>query len=324
MLCCLLLVIAGGLIYKQEISDTFRALTFDPSPRAVEVLDAIELTPGGERLFLASRPTVDGSQHFNAQCAEVDHSEQGHVLGCYVNQRIRLFDVQDERVTGIVEVTAAHELLHAAYARLGERDRQALARELRDVFDELSANDPALAERMAVYEHLSPAAFANELHSVLGTEVRELPESLEAHYAQWFSDRAGLIDRFEAFHSVFAEFSAQAEAIELEMSTLRRDVEARSAEYEAEVKRFNGDAAVFQARNERFEFSDDVDGFERIRSELSERRDWLQAMQEGLQADIEHYNALREQLRELGRLSTDLDQQLDSTLAPPTTRPTEQ
>lgn len=321
----LLLLIAGAVafMHRQAIQDHFRAWGFDPSPRTVEVMDELQLTSTGERIFLASRPTVDGSQLFNEQCADVDHSEEGHVLGCFSGDRIHLFDVPDERVQGIVEVTAAHEVLHAAYARMSESDRASLAERLRNTFDVLSLEHPELAERMAVYEHLSDAAFANELHSVLGTEVHDLPDWLEQHYAQWFTDRAALVGHFDAYHSVFIELRDQADALEAEMSALRSDVEQRNLAYDQAVEQFNADAADFRARNERFEFSEQPDEFARIRDELEVRRTDLQATLEALQADIDRYNGLRDQLTELSQLSSELEQQLNSDLAPVTTRPDE-
>ena len=35
------------------------------------------------------------------------------VLGCYANREISIFNVTDQRLDGIREVTAAHEMLHA-------------------------------------------------------------------------------------------------------------------------------------------------------------------------------------------------------------------
>lgn len=325
-LLCVLLVAAIAVFafsHRQEIRDHFAAMGFEPHPRVVEVMGELDLTASGERVFLATKPTIDGSQHFNEQCAEVDHSEQGHVLGCFTGERIHLFDVTDDRVQGVVEVTAAHELLHATYSRLGEGDRAALAPRLRAVYEELSAQDPALRERMQVYEHLSDAAFANELHSVLGTEVRGLPDWLEEHYAQWFADRGSLVDIFERYHAVFVDLQQQADTLQAEMSTLRTDIEARKTAYDEDVRRFNEDAAEFSARNERYEFSSNPGEFDRIRGELADRRDALEQTLTQLQADIDYYNGLGAQLKQLGELSSELDQQLNSDLAPVTTRPSE-
>ena len=319
-----LIVLVVGVVafmHRQDIQDHFRASGFDPSPRTVEVMHELDLTTTGERVFLASQPTIDGSQLFNEQCADVDHSEQGHVLGCFTGDRIHLFDVPDERVNGIVEVTAAHEVLHAAYSRMSDDERAVLAERLMTEFDTLSADNPELAERMAVYDHLSEAAFANELHSVLGTEVQNLPEWLEEHYAEWFVNRGALVDHFDAYHSVFIELRDQADAIDAEMTALRADVEQRNADYDDAVQQFNADAASFRKRNENFEFSADPSEFERIRDELEVRRTDLQTTLETLQADIDHYNSLRDNLTELSQLSSELEQKLNSDLAPVTTRP---
>lgn len=310
-----------SVTHRQEIRDHFSAWGFEPSPRVEQVLSELELTDAGERIFLATRPTVDGSGHFNEQCAGVDHSEQGHVLGCYKADRIHLFDVADERIQGIVEVTAAHELLHAAYGRLGEGDRNALGEKLRKEFEYLAADDPELRERMSVYEHLSDAGFANELHSVLGTEVRGLPDWLEEHYAQWFRDRRALVERFDAYHAVFVELQQQADALQSEMSALRDDVERRKAEYDRAVADFNDAAADFSERNKRSEFAGKPDEFDRIRNGLEARRAELEQTLDSLQADIDRYNGLRDQLATLSEISSELDQQLNSDLAPVTTRP---
>lgn len=319
----LVVAVCVAVSFRQEIKDHFAAVAFDPSVRVSEVSHDLRLTEAGERIFLATHPTVDGSQHFNAQCAGVDHSEQGHVLGCFTQDRIHLYDVTDERVAGIVEVTAAHELLHATFARLGEGDRAALTAKLRQEYERLSVDDAELRERMSVYEHLSDSAFANELHSVLGTEVRELSDDLEAHYARWFRDRGAIVDTFARYHAVFVDLQRQADEIQAEMTALREDVERRKVEYGAAVEQFNADAADFSARNERFEFSDAPAAFEQVRGDLEWRRAELELTLTELQGDIDRYNALRDQLSALSEVSSALDQHLNSDLAPVTTRPTE-
>lgn len=317
------ILVAGGLafMHRQTISDHFAARSFTPSPEVAELVDSMALTEAGERVFMASKPTLDGSQHFNDQCAAVDHSEQGHVLGCFSGEKIHLFEVADERLQGVVEVTAAHELLHAIYQRMGAAERDAFSKRLNVAYEELAAESPELKERMAVYDHLSQASFSNELHSVLGTEVQELPQWLENHYAVWFEDRDLLLDHFESYHAVFTELRDRAEELQEQMLALRDDVEQRNAEYEAAVAQFNADADDFQKRNEAYEFSDDPDAFQRIYDELEARRQKLQADLAALQADIAHYEEMRKELQQLSQTSTELDQLMDSELAPPATRP---
>ena len=47
------------------------------------------------------------------------------MLGCYHSNQdgIFLYNVQDARLAGVQQVTAAHEMLHAAYDRLSTKDK---------------------------------------------------------------------------------------------------------------------------------------------------------------------------------------------------------
>ncbi len=320
VLTCLLLValIVGGVfayLNRQQINDHFAAQRFEPTAQIETLTTDLHLTEAGHRIFWASAPTLDASQNFNQQCANVDHSEDGHILGCYTSGRIHLFQITDERLDGIVEVTAAHELLHAAFARIGDGERSSLTRKLNALYDELAPENPELKERMSVYSGLSKTAFANELHSVLGTEQRELPEWLERHYATWFKDRGAILDHFDNYHTVFNQLKQRASELETEMASLRSDVEARSAAYDAAVEQFNSEWAAFVARNDAFEFSSDPD-------EFYSRRDALGAEMRSLNADIDRYEQMRTELLELSELNHELEQQLDSALAPPAPAPT--
>lgn len=323
MFLALVALAVAAMMFRQEISDHVAGMNYDMTQRVSSLTADLELTDAGQRVFLATHPTVDGSQHFNEQCADVDHSEQGHVLGCYTSDRIHLFDVTDERVSGVVEITAAHELLHAVFHRLGEGDRSLLAARLRDVYEEIAPTHPQLHERMSVYEHLPDSAFANELHSVLGTEVRDLPEWLEQHYAQWFSNRAALVDDFETYLTVFNDLQSQVDALQTEMAALREDVEERKSTYVDAVEAFNADASAYTSRIERDDYRDDPERLQRDADALQQRRAAIDAELAALQADIDTYNALRDELEALGELSAELDEHLDSDLAPITTRPNE-
>ena len=324
--CVLVLaLLAGGIVaylYRQQINDHFAAQRFEPTAQIVTLTNDLRLTEAGHRIFWASAPTLDASQNFNQQCAKVEHSEEGHILGCFTESRIHLFEITDERLNGIVEVTAAHELLHATFARLGDGERSSLVRKLNSLYDELAAKDPELERRMSVYSGLSRTAFANELHSVLGTEQRELPEWLEQHYATWFKDRGVILDYFDSYHAIFNELKQRAAELQSEMTALRTDVEQRSVTYDAAVEQFNSEWATFVARNEAFEFSDNPAEFYRLRADFYERRDALGAEMRSLNADIDRYEQMRAELQELGELNHELEQQLDSALAPPAPAPT--
>lgn len=310
---------AAGVAYlhRQDISDHFAAQSFQPSQEILRLTESLQLTDTGRRVFFATRPTLDASQRFNEQCADVEHSEDGHILGCYTRDSIHLFKVTDDRLSGIVEVTAAHELLHAAWARLGDGERARLTETLTQLYGELAGEDPALADRMSVYSSLSSDAFANELHSVLGTEVRELPDWLEDHYARWFRDRGIILDYFDAYHSIFEEIQARADELQEQLAALRESVEARRDAYDSAVARFNADVEEFNRRNQAYEFSGNEAEFWRLRGELEARAADLNAERDAIQADIDRYEQMRQELEALSARNNELNQHLDSNLAPP-------
>ncbi len=309
---------AGVLAYlnRQEISDFFAAQRFDPSPEITELTENMHLTSAGERIFFASSPTLDASQNFNTQCAEVEHGDDSNVLGCFTNGLIHLFKVTDPRLNGIVEVTATHELMHAVYSRISTDARASLSQKLRAAYAELIKTNPDLETRMSVYSDLSDQGFANELHSILATEVRDLPDWLEEHYATWIADRSAVVDQFDAYRGVFSQIQSRVNELRSSLEALRDDIERRSKEYDAAVEAFNADVAEFNRRNANYEFSDDPAQFERLRDGLQARSAALQGDLIDLQTDIARHEAMRLELEELGATSAELNERLDSQLAP--------
>ena len=88
-----------------------------PSPAEIsELADATGMSETGRRIFFASTPELDDADDFNTHCPV----DEQIVLGCYTAREIYLYRVTDERLQGTNEVTAAHEMLHAAYERLPE------------------------------------------------------------------------------------------------------------------------------------------------------------------------------------------------------------
>lgn len=317
ILVAVLATAAFAYFNRQDIADYFAAQSFEPTQEITELAQRLDLTTAGHRVFFATSPTLEASQRFNEQCADVDHSEDGHVLGCYAQGAIHLFNVTDDRLNGITEVTAAHELLHATFSRLSDDEKRELTSSLTQIYQELSGEDPALAERMSVYSNLSPQSFANELHSVLGTEVRELPDWLEQHYAKWLNDRASIIDRFESYRDVFDQIQDRADELQAEMEDIRADVEARNAAYADAVAGYNAAVEDFNRRNANYEFSDDEGRFWAEQRALQDRAAALNAEHDAIDAEVARYEKMRQELEALNATSNELNEQLDSNLAPP-------
>lgn len=313
----LILMLTGGVLAfqnQQTIRDHFDARNFQSSEAIDRVISHIHLTPTGQRIFLATHPEIQGSEVFNQHCRRSDHGGSGHLLGCFAGGSIHLFEVSDDRLNTVVEVTAVHELLHAVYSRLSQRERDSLAKRLTAFYEDRITTDPELEERMSVYTHLSASRFANELHSVLATEVRDLPVWLEDHYAQWLQDRSHILDLFHEYRDVFETVEQEATLLQAQLDEMYGLIEADSDAYSRAVERFNGEWQQFVKRNEAYEFSGKADEFNRLKTEFEGRRKQLDTWRLSLQENISEYEQLREKLAGLGDLSTELNRHIDSTV----------
>ena len=164
-----------GIWQRQAIFDWWRLRDYTPSNRIVELAANTTMTEDGKHLFYVYHATLQTADEFNQSC---DFSEQSIILGCYVSGRgIYIYDVKDERLNGIHEVTAAHEMLHAAYERLSSKERQKIDALTQKAYEQ-SANE-RIRGTVDAYKKRDPSIVPNELHSILGTEVRDLPAELE-------------------------------------------------------------------------------------------------------------------------------------------------
>lgn len=296
LLATLLLGASLGWANRQYIEDRIAAANFSPTPEMAAVMDRIALSEGADVIFRATHPTLEKSELFADQCAAVIHQESDQVVGCFTGSNIHLFEITDERLEGMVEVTAAHELLHAAFKRLSDSERLALTRELEAEYERQKRINPDLEERMSVYSDLNRDAFANELHSVLGTEVADLSPDLEKYYASYFRDRSAILSLFSKYDAYFNQLDAERTALKNELNTLGAEISSRSEAYQQERDAYNADVAAFNSRNSRFEFSDNLALFESIKSELQARAYSLENTRIRLNTDIDAFNQKRDRL----------------------------
>ncbi len=269
-----------------------------PSPAEISALaDATGMSETGRRIFLASTPELDDAENFNTHCPV----DEQIVLGCYTAREIYLYRVTDDRLQGTNEVTAAHEMLHAAYDRLPDSERTRIDG-LIDAFVDALPDDHAL---FTVIESYPDKAHADELHSRLGTEFTELTPELESYFGRYFDDRTLVLAQhakstaaLDAANARIAELSAELDALGADVETRRATWEADSAELDADIERYN--AAGWTPTSDR-EYR-----------ELQARWDAREAARLALVADIDRYNALVAELNELSAASNELYQELDS------------
>lgn len=297
---------------RQYIVDSISFWQYSPSSSIQSITAQVQLTDAGKFAFYAAQPMLDGSRAFDATC---DRKEQNTaILGCYVANRIYIFDVKDARLNGIEEVTAAHELLHAVYQRLSGEEKANVNRLVEAEYEKLRDN-PDFAERMAFYERTEPGERDNELHSIIGTEVGSISSELEAHYAKYFTDRSKIVGFYTAYSKVFSELSNHAKELSNQLDSLSAEIKADSAKYNDDVKQLNADITEFNRRATSGEFTSQAQ-FNSQRQVLAARVSALSRQREAVNAKITEYNRLKDEYNDTVTRSNQLYQSIDSSLAP--------
>lgn len=287
----------------QNFHDAYVAWS-EPIPDSVAAIAAAAgMSEEGELIYRASTPVIEQGDDFNQHCS----IEGGAVLGCYDNGKVYVYAVTDERLSGTVEVTAAHEMLHAAYERLSPDERERADALVTEAIATVPA-DHRIYDDLALYPD---EQLADEWYARLATEFADLPTALEEHYARYFDDRAKVVELHVQANALFEELLAQIEALVTEIDALAPILDARIAAYEAAIADYNADVDSFNVRADSGAF-DSQEQFNRERSALIARGNALDAESAALDAEILRYNGLVDQLTALDADYADLYSALDS------------
>lgn len=233
-----LVVIATIIVLNRAwIYDWFRGVTYRPTAEMISIRDELNLTGRGDFLFNATQPKLNGADDFNANCRQ-DESEVA-VLGCYTAGNIYVYNITDAKLDGIRELTAAHELLHAVWARMGSTEKEDLKPILQQVYQN---NLSVLKDDIETY---TDDEWIEEIFVRAGTEIKKLPDTLEKYYAEIFDDQDAVVDFYESYIAVFREIKMKMEGLASEIEVLRDSVNAKMAEYENKVNQLEVDITRF-------------------------------------------------------------------------------
>lgn len=302
---------AWVLTHQQRVNDQFAVWNFTASATIEGYADRSTMTDEGRFLFYASRPEVSPDDEFDGHCSS--QTEGVGILGCYHNadKRIFLYDVTDDRLDGIEEVVAAHEMLHAVWDRLSDAERATLG-PLLEAAAQTKADDPDFAQTLEYYAQAEPGERLNELHSILGTEFRDISPELETHYGLYFSDRAALVRLHDSSHAVFEQQQDAIDALVAQLDELQASVDADYASYNAGYDQLNADISAFNARAENGEFGSQSQ-FTAERNELLARQADLDALYGSIDSRAAQYEDLVAQLDDLNAQVDQLNQSINVT-----------
>ena len=231
--------VAMVILNREWIYDHYRGMTYQPSSEMAKIRDSLGLASQGEFLFNASQPALEEKEDFNNFC-QAQMTETA-ILGCYTAGNIYVYNIVDEELNGIRELTTAHELLHAVWARMDESEREALKPALQQT---LEANKDLLEEEMAVYDATERQ---EELYVRAGTEIKKLPEVLEKHFAEIFTNQDRIVDYYNSYIAVFKGLEAEMDNLKNEMTSIETDLNAKMNDYETRMAQLNARIESFNA-----------------------------------------------------------------------------
>lgn len=301
------------LVNRQMIIDHVSVWQYQPTSEITSFADRTAMSDHGKFLFFASRPSLEGTQAFNDKCSRTEKSTA--ILGCYDGTGvIYIYNVPNQKLDGIREVTSAHEMLHAAYNRLSDRERTKVDALVETEYAKLS-NDAVFSARMAFYARTEPGERDNELHSIIGTEVASVSPELEQYYQQYFVNRSKVVALHTQYASVFASLQARGEELSAQLTALATSIETDTATYNQEVNQLNQDIASFNARASGGGFSSQSQ-FNSERAQLTSRASALESMRATINRQRDSYEVLRTELTSIASESEALNKSIDSSLAP--------
>jgi cell division protein FtsB len=304
------LIVAGVLLWNNRtvVADQYRLIGYSPPANIAALSANIGFSDEGQRYFYASHPAIEDKTAFNAACNNTE--VHAMVLGCYVDYNIYVYNVTDTRLDGVQEVTAAHEMLHAAYDRLSDDEKSDVDGMLQREYDSLSG-DADFKERFSVYNSLSQADKLNELHSIFGTEFASLSSELESYYKQYFKDRGVVTTYYASYQSQFDSLKKQQDALKTQIDSLKREIDETEKQYDADRNALNSDIQAFNQRASSGGYSSQSQ-FNADRAGLVARSSALNQTANTINAKIAAYNDAIRQYNELSIQTQNLQNSLDS------------
>lgn len=282
-------------IKRQDVYDWARLRDYSPPDQIAQLAFDTTMNNSARRLFYVYHPELNDRKAFNQNCR--GFGEHTIVLGCYVsNQGIFLFDIDDDRLEGVEQVTAAHELLHAAYDRLNQGERKKIDNMTATAF--AAVTDERIKRSIENYRQRDASVVPNELHSILATEVRNLPPELEGYYKDYFTNRHAIVAFSEKYESALTKQRNQAAALEVQISGLRHEIEQL-------------EGTLANERDQLQKTRNDVDTQEKATT-YNSRVAAYNSNVGLLNSQIERHNVLIEEYRKVAVEAQELYQALDS------------
>lgn len=190
-----ILIIGGGfwiINNYRYLLDIYAKNTSPSDSTAAIYSNNLNLTEAGNLMLFGTYPEIKEKSEFNTECSPVQNVIE---LGCYktIINRIYVLNINEPNLEDIEVVTMGHELLHSAYERLSSKEKNEINSLLEKELT-LLKNDKELLNRLKNYENSQPGSKNNELHSIIGTEYKNISSKLEQYYKKYFINRLKIVE----------------------------------------------------------------------------------------------------------------------------------
>lgn len=232
----------------------------------------------GMLIFAATSPSLLTNPAFSEAC---NRHEDISSLGCFDGKTIKIFDVKEARLEGLMASTAAHEMLHAAYKKLSRAEKTRIDGLITKALPHIQ--NPDVLTKFAEYKKRDPTVMASEYHSIIGTEIENLPTELEAHYGRYFRKRAAVVALTQEFYDELRSRKKTIALTDSELDKRREDIELRmkllkTRQSHLDVLRKNLDAAENSTRDNVESYNQLVEKFNKELRDLRQQTDEFNKM----------------------------------------------
>jgi hypothetical protein len=195
------------------------------SPEITKIAEQAGFNQYGKFIFYSNSPEVVGPDRLNEVCP--NNSEKSVEFGCFDgnNKKIYILKSPDPEFDTIMYVTAAHEMLHAAWLRLSNTKREEVAGQLNLALSK-NAGNGKLNTQISQYPK-DKEIINSELHSFAGSEFTGI---YDEYYKDYFnriylpySNKVAYDSKVEAKIGAIDRKAAQLDALAAEINNFKNN-----------------------------------------------------------------------------------------------------
>jgi hypothetical protein len=124
-------------------------------------------------------------------------------------------------------------MLHAAYERLSSGEREEVDKLVKEAID-VSSNE-RIKTLVETYRQRDAGSLNNELHSIVGTELRDISPQLEEYYSRYFLNRSKIVDYSEKYEAVFTNLQTQVVQIDADLLLRKAEIDSQETSLETQA-----------------------------------------------------------------------------------------